>query len=503
MLLTWLLAGALPVLAQSEGGVLRVGLTALPSTLDPAAAADLPARLVARQIFDTLVQFRPASSDVEPGLASQWSVSKDGLVWTFRLRDGVLFHDGTALTAHHVVTSIERQMFSGHALAPAGLAVAPALLRGAPGVIKELRVPDSRTVLIRLKQPYAPLITVLAHPALSVVLPSSDGTARWLGTGPFSLAEITAGRIALDANRGYWGGAPRLSRVVFQEVSDEARAIVDLDDRALEVWIPPGAPSRLAGALSVPGWRIGFLAMQTEKEPFSRRKVRQAVAAALNLGQIGSAVEPSAAPLPSFLPPGLWGRVDGPPLLRGDVATARRLLSEAALSRGISTTLLVAGGPGAHGQERLAEAIRSMLAPAGIAVQPQFMSPGEMLALAQSGEHQMVLMEARAEVGDPHFLLFPLSTTEGARRGPSGWNLSFYRNGRLDDLLIRASQLSFRLERQRVYGRAQAMLAEEMPWIPLYVRLHWAVVRPEVRGLRLHPSGQYRFDRVTVDPPAR
>ena len=68
-------------------------------------------------------------------------------------------------------------------------------------------------------------------------------------------------------------------------------------------------------------------------------------------------------------------------------------------------------------------------------------------------------------------------------------------------LLIRASQVSFRPERQRLYGRAQAMLAEEVPWVPLYVRLHWAATRMAVRNLRLHPSGNPRFDRVWIDAP--
>ena len=87
-------------------------------------------------------------------------------------------------------------------------------------------------------------------------------------------------------------------------------------------------------------------------------------------------------------------------------------------------------------------------------------------------------------------------------RGPRTSNFSFYRNPRLDDLLIRASQLSFKPERQKLYIRAQAMLAEDVPWIPIYVRLHWAVARPEVRNLRLHASGNHRLDRVTIEAPA-
>ena len=81
--------------AWAQGGVLRVGVPSVPASLDPAATLEGPVSVIARQIFDTLVQYRDVTSDIEPGLAAQWSVSRDGLVWTFRLRDGVRFHDGT------------------------------------------------------------------------------------------------------------------------------------------------------------------------------------------------------------------------------------------------------------------------------------------------------------------------------------------------------------------------------------------------------------------------
>src|SRR6267378_182884 len=96
----------------------------------------------------------------------------------------------------------------------------------------------------------------------------------------------------------------------------------------------------------------------------------------------------------------------------------------------------------------------------------------------------MVLLEVWVEAGDPHFLLYPLSSTEGASKGAGAVNMSFYRNRALDDLLVRASQVSFRPERQRLYARAQSIMAEE------------------VRNLRLHPSGNPRLDRVWVDQAA-
>jgi peptide/nickel transport system substrate-binding protein len=88
-------------------------------------------------------------------------------------------------------------------------------------------------------------------------------------------------------------------------------------------------------------------------------------------------------------------------------------------------------------------------------------------------------------------------------KGPGALNLSFYKNPRLDDLLIRASQLAFRPERQRLYQRAQAILSDDLPWIPIYVRLKWAVAGPAVRGLKLHPSGFHPLDKVWIEPETR
>jgi len=488
--------------AGAQGGALRVGLPSVPAGLDPATALEGPVSVIARQVFDTLVQYRDLTSDLEPGLASQWSVSRDGLTWTFRLREGVHFHDGTALTAQHVVESLDRIVRPDAPGAPNPNAAAPRLLRGTPGVVKEIRAVDARTVQVSLLLPYAPLPAVLAHPAFSIVLASRVGQ-RWVGTGAFALTEASAGRVVLDANAAYWGGPPRSSRLVFLETGEDARGEAMLEAQAVDVLLLSSAPSQSAGALSIPGWRIGYLALEAEREPFSRLKARQAVAAALEPAQLSPAAGPVGVPLLSFLPFGVWGRRDGPPVLEANPAKAKRLLTEAGFPRGTSAGLLVGDGGGRRvDSSRVAEAIRASLAAVGISVPIQTESAEAALELARTGQHQMALLEARVEAGDPHFLLYPLSSSEGASKGPAAVNLSFYRNRALDDLLIRASQVSFRPERQRLYVRAQAMLAEEVPWVPLYVRLHWAVVRPEVRNLRLHPSGNPRFDRVWTDTPA-
>jgi len=490
-----------PGAAWAQGGVLRVGLPSIPTSLDPATALEGPISVIARQIFDTLVQYREVTSDIEPGLATQWSVSRDGLAWTFRLREGVRFQDGTPLTAQHVVESLDRVIQPNAPRAPQPNVAAPRLVRGTPGVVKSIRATDARTVQISLLLPYAPLPAVLAHPAFSIVLAGAAGQ-RWVGTGPFALVEASLGRVVLDAHPDYWGGPPRSTRLIFLDTGEEARGEAMLEAQAVDVLLMPTAPTRPAGALSVPSWRVGYLALETEQEPFNRLKARQAVAAALDPGLLAPSVGPVGVPLLSYLPLGVWGRRDRRPVLEGDPVNAKGLLTEAGFPRGMSAGLLVSDGDKRLDQSRVAEAVRASLAPAGISVSVQVESPEAARQLAQSGQHQMALLEARVEAGDPHFLLYPLSSSEGASKGPTALNMSFYRNRTLDDLLIRASQVSFRPERQRLYVRAQAMLAEEVPWVPLYVRLHWAAARADVRNLRLHPSGNPRFDRVWIDAPA-
>ena len=182
--------------------------------------------------------------------------------------------------------------------------------------------------------------------------------------------------------------------------------------------------------------------------------------------------------------------------------TARRLLTEAGHSQGIRGVLLLDNAQRAVDQLKVATALRESLDRAGITLELRAEPTQVVRQVSQQGDHEWLLTEAQVDGGDPHLFLYPLSTSEGATKGPNAFNLSFYRNSRLDDLLARASQLAFRPERRKLYLRAQGVLADELPWIPLYVKLHWVVIRPEVRGLRLHPSGIHRLDRVWIEPEA-
>jgi peptide/nickel transport system substrate-binding protein len=487
-----------PALARAADGrrEIRIGTAGVPSMVDPAAALEGAVPLIARQVFETLVTYRPASTDIAPGLATRWVVSPDGLTWSFVLRENAKFHDDTPLTSREVRASFERLMFPTDPAHPASNVVWPALLRGLPGVVKALRAPAPYTFQIVLLQPYAPLLTVLAHPGFGVsrVVTTAEGATRLIGTGPYRVTEQAAGRIVLDPV-----AEGRGERLVIVEAVAAAEA--DLDARALDVWFHPLAPRRTEAVIAAPINRIGFLAMQTEKEPFSRRRVRQGIAAAIDPAIVAAALDRGAAPLQGFLPPGLWGRREGLTILGPGADASKKPAVVSEWPRGVNATLLVADTP-AGAPQRLAEALAIALVAAQVPVKVRIEPADRVRALTRAGTYDMALLEASVDGGDPHHLLYPLSTSEGAQKGAGATNVSFYRNGKLDDLLIRASQLGFRIERQKLYARAQSILAEELPWIPLYTAGQWVVVRPEIRGLRLHPTGFHRLDTLSVDAGA-
>ena len=238
------------------------------------------------------------------------------------------------------------------------------------------------------------------------------------------------------------------------------RALVEA--RALDVWFPAGVPRRGDHALSVPGLRVGYLAFQTEKEPFARKPLRQAVAAALDPAVLAVTLERAAVPLQSFLPPGVWARREGGPVLGGTREQVRSLLLQGRWPKGATPAMLASAEPSVVNVPKLAEAIGIMLGAADIPVRVQLQPADAVRAAHQTGAHEIALAEAAVIGGDPHLLLFPLSTSEGARPGALARNFSFYRNPRLDDVLIRASQLSSRVERARVHLRLGMVVGADL-----------------------------------------
>jgi peptide/nickel transport system substrate-binding protein len=484
-------AGAAPT------GELHVGVPFVPVSLDPAAATAPSQVLAMRLLYEGLVTFGDRN-ELEPALATTWTVSRDGLVWTFRLRPDVRLHDGTPLGLDEVVAALAERVSADEP--PTGTPTWVRPFRGAGRLVREVRRGEGGTVQVVLAQPYAPLLALLAHPALAVAV--SRGSGARVGTGPYRALELSPEQLVLEAASSWRGEPPRSGRLTLHAVADDAAALAGFGSggplHAALVSAPPAWAAVGLQVVTGPTRRVGLLALRTERGLTSRKAVRQAVALALDPGLIQPAFGRWAEPYSGWLPPGAWASRDAVPL-PFDLARARRLLAQVG-PIDPSLTLLASdqtSGPEASG---IAEAVRVSLGAAGLRVRVRLEPPDTAGPAARQGTAELTLHEETAEVNDPDFFLRPLLATDGATLG-SATNVAFLRSPLIDGMLARASQLGYRPERLRIYQRLQGLLADELPYVPLYVRLQWMVARPEVRGVRLDPGGLHRLERMWIEPP--
>ena len=496
--------GALVALLAASGvaaavpvGELHIGVPRVPASLDPAEATAPSELLAMRLLYEGLVAFGERG-DVEPALATTWIVSRDGLVWTFRLRQDVQLHDGAPLGADEVVLALAERISADEAPETAPAWVRP--FRGAGRLVREVRRGEGVSVQIVLAQPYAPLLALLAHPALAVAVARPGGSR--VGSGPYRATELASDRLVMDAAPAWRGEPPQSARLTLHAVADDAAALAGFGpagplDAAL-VAAPPAWAAVGLQVVSAPTWRVGLLALRSDRGLTSRKTVRQAVALALDPGLIRPALGRWAAPHEGWLPPGAWAARDaGPPPF--DPARARRLLAQVAP---IDPTLTLLASDQVSGPEAasIADAVRLSLGAAGFPVQVRLEPPDAAEHAARQGAAELTLHEETLEVNDPDVFLRRLVATDGATPG-SATNVAFLRSALVDGMIVRASQLGFRPERFRLYQRLQGLLAEELPYVPLYVRLQWMVARPTVRGVRLDPGGLHRLERMGLDPP--
>lgn len=289
------------------------------TSLDPAMIEDGESAKVISQIHDTLVRYKPGSTEVEPSLAEKWEVSQDGLTWTFHLRKDVKFSDGSPFTSADVKYSIGRQL-KGKASADMPYA------DFSFGMVKDIQTPDPYTVQFVLNEPYSPF---LANLAMSLAAPiisqkqhekygDKEYTTHPLGTGPFVLKDWKKNQqIVLEANPNYWDKAhmPKVKQVIFT-VTDKNTVRVDqvLNGQAdIADGVSTSDIERIMAAkdksilLQSPGMNINYMAFRTDHKPFDNPDIRKAISEAINREAIVKALYQGYAqlakgPMPDFIP---------------------------------------------------------------------------------------------------------------------------------------------------------------------------------------------------------
>ena len=330
-----LAAGAAP--AQE----IAVGLQLEPPHLDPTSgAAGAIDQVVYTNVFEGLTRFGPDGS-VNPGLAERWEVSDDGRTYTFHLRSGVAFHDGTAMDADDVVFSLDRAHAQESVNAQKGL------FEG----IETVEAVDPLTVRVTLAAPDRAFPFKMAWGDAVIVAPESvDGIKQApVGTGAFRFDDWVQGdRIELVRNDDYWGEPAALERATFKFISDPSAAFAAVMAEDLDAFLGFPAPENLAQFEADPRFTVqvgtsegeAILAMNERRRPFSDPRVREAIAHAIDRGAIiDGAMFGYGTPIGTHFAPHHPAYVDLTEISAHDPDRSRALLAEAGLPDGFETTL--------------------------------------------------------------------------------------------------------------------------------------------------------------------
>ncbi len=266
--------------------------------LDPAHEDDGESLKICDNIFDTLVQYKRDNTDIEPGLATRWESSPDGLRWTFHLRSGVRFHDGTPADAAAVVFSLDRQrtMAPPHPFHAIGGPYKYWNAMNMDKIVRDIRADGESTVVFTLWKPNAPFLANLAMNFCSVVSPAAlkkygdDFFKHPVGSGPFRFVEwVKDDHITLERNPEYWGGAPYLAKVVVRSIPENNTRLQELlqgNVTGMDGINPDIVPAIQKNAslhlLTQPGMNVAYLSMNNDKKPFDDVRVRRAVNLAIN-----------------------------------------------------------------------------------------------------------------------------------------------------------------------------------------------------------------------------
>lgn len=489
-----------PVAAQTPPNVLVVGQIAEPASLDPHVSTAANDFRIAVNLYDGLVRNKSGTLEIEPALATDWTISDDGLEYTFNLREGVSFHDGTPFNAEAVKFNFDRMLDETHPFADTG----PFPLSFFFSSVDKVEVIDDLTVKFTLSEPYAPFMSNLASPTGLIVSPAAveqfgaDYGRNPVGTGPFKFEEWQSNTsVVASRNQDYWGGAPALEAAIFRPITDANTRVAEMLSGGIDVLLetPPDNVAQFRDdanyqVVEAVGPHVWYVMLNAKEGPFADVRVRQAVNYAVNKESLVNDVlqgtaEVSAGPIPPAFNWAYNEEVDPYPY---DPEMAKQLLAEAGAEGASLTFLVTEGGSGMLDPVPMGTAIQADLAAVGLDVEIQTYEWNTFLSEVNPGlEGKADMAEMAWMTSDPDTLPF-LTLRTAAWPEEGGFNSSYYSNPEVDELLDAARVSTDQEERAALYKKVQEIAHEDAAWLFVANWKQNAVVTSAVENFELQPD---------------
>ncbi|MBY3183079.1 MULTISPECIES: ABC transporter substrate-binding protein [Rhizobium] len=484
----------LSVMAQEtpkQGGDIVVTYKDDITTLDPAIGYDWVNWSMIKSLYSRLMDYAPGTPNPVPSLAESFTVSADGLTYTFKLHKGVKFSNGREVVASDVKYSIERAVDPKTQGPGAGFFGAIKGFEDETGgkttTLSGIETPDDSTVIFNLSRPDATFLHVLAINFASVVpkeaveAAAGDFGKKPVGSGTFILKDWTIGQqLVFERNKDYFvKGVPYIDSFKVEVGQEPLVALLRLQKGEVDIagdGIPPAKFLEIKNSadgaqMIVDGEQLhtGYITLNTKVKPFDNVKVRQALNMAINKERITRILNGRATPANQPLPPLMPGYDKSFTGYAFDVAKAKALLAEAGYSDGFETVLY---STNTDPQPRIAQAIQQDLAAVGVKAEVRALAQANVISAGGTeGEAPMIWsggMAWIADFPDPSNFYGPILGCAGAV--PGGWNWSWYCNAELDKRAVAADSMSDPAkvaERTAAWGKIFTDIMADAPWIPV------------------------------------
>lgn len=475
-------------------------------------------------LMNRLVEFDADQGKVVPSLAESWTVSADGLIYDFKLRNSVKFHTtpwfkpSRELNADDVLFSFQRMLYPAHAwhkTAPGGYPHAQSLQLAS--LIKLIEAPEPHTVRFTLTHSDATFLATLSMGFASIYSAEyadkllKAGTPEKLnsqpiGTGPFVFQRFQKDAVVrYRANPDYFAGKPAIDPLIYAITPDANVRLQKLKRGECQVALSP-KPLDIAEAskdgklkiASTPAFMTAFVAINSQRPPLDKPEVRQAINLAFDKPAYLKAVfEDTAIAANGPYPPNTWSYAKDLPGYAMDLKKAKALLSKSGLADGFATTIWTRpSGSLLNPNPNLgAQMLQADLAKIGIKAEIRVIEWGELIRRAKAGEHDLLFMGWAGDNGDPDNFLSPQFSCAAVK---SGTNFARFCDNRLDQLISAGRTTTDQSVRSRLYQQAQTLIQQQALWLPLAHPTAATLLREGVEGYQVSPFGRLDFSRVAV-----
>jgi glutathione transport system substrate-binding protein len=482
---------------------LVVGIPNDPTSLDAHWQIDVQGTVIFPTLYDRLVQF-DKNSNIVPELALRWNTSPDLRTWTFYLRGGQKFHDGTPVTADAIKRNFERFLDPKNQFVE----------RSRYSQIQYMVAVDDTTLVFKLGQPDPFFPNLMADPLSSIVSPTAAAAVdpktfgrRPVGSGPYVFQEWIPGeKIVLRKNPSHWlASTSNVDAIEFRTIPESVSRTLGVETGELDfaTFLDPAQIQSLKGKAGVavyndPGPTVIALLPNHKRPILKDARVRQAIAYAIDKNVLVNQVMLGAAEIADApIPRGIWPH-KSQPVFKYDLHRAAELLAAAGYGSGFSANLIVPVGRISNSRQ-VAEAVAGMLQKARINVTLEPMEHTawrfRMRGGPEKANFDLSIFLWQTQTGEANYGMKVTMATPNW--SPECCNWGYYSNPEVDSLFERAFTVRGDAERRAAYEQAQAIVWKDQAWIFLFFPNQLSAGRSSVKGIKVLPVGTYQMREVT------